>query len=87
MILAKLQRFPQKREQSFRIEKIALRHWNYSCYVEHQILQENELSACLRDAMSIYTSSTATTRMFCCKLVNVEGFRTRWKVPEVDRMW
>ena len=64
MILARLQRFPHRREQSFRDEKIAFKALDYSYYVEHQILQENELRAYLRDMLVIYTSSTASTRMF-----------------------
>jgi hypothetical protein len=72
MILAKLHRFPQRREQSFRIEENSPKTLDCSHYVEYQILQENELKAHLRDTMSIYTGSIATTRMFRYELVNVE---------------
>ena len=75
MILARLLRFPQRREQSFRDEKDSLKALDCSHYIEHQILQENELRACLRDMKTIYTSNIATTRMFHYKLVNVEGNR------------
>jgi hypothetical protein len=46
-----------------------------SHYVEHQILQENELRAHLRDMKAIYTSGMITTRMFYCDPVNVEHIR------------